>query len=69
MASSSSSLPSMEFDFDEKPHVLAVDDSLIDRKVIERLLINSTCRVTTAENGKRALEYLGLADGQHPSHS
>jgi hypothetical protein len=34
----------MEFDFDEKPHVLAVDDSLIDRKVIERLLINSTCR-------------------------
>lgn len=44
MASSSSSLPSMEFDFDEKPHVLAVDDSLIDRKVIERLLINSTCR-------------------------
>ncbi|XP_061987746.1 two-component response regulator ARR17-like [Populus nigra] len=69
MAISSSSLPSMEFDFDEKPHVLAVDDSLIDRKVIERLLINSTCKVTTAENGKRALEYLGLADGQHPSHS
>lgn len=24
--------------------------------------------VTTAENGKRALEYLGLADGQHPNH-
>ncbi|KAL3565417.1 hypothetical protein D5086_033463 [Populus alba] len=68
MASSSSSLPSMEFDIDEKPHVLAVDDSLIDRKVIERLLTNSTCRVTTAENGKRALEYLGLADGQHPNH-
>nr|XP_034923516.1 two-component response regulator ARR17-like [Populus alba] len=68
MASSSSSLPSMEFDIDEKPHVLAVDDSSIDRKVIERLLTNSTCRVTTAENGKRALEYLGLADGQHPNH-
>ncbi|XP_073262623.1 two-component response regulator ARR17-like [Populus alba] len=58
----------MEFDIDEKPHVLAVDDSSIDRKVIERLLTNSTCRVTTAENGKRALEYLGLADGQHPNH-
>ncbi|KAJ6855264.1 hypothetical protein NC651_040053 [Populus alba x Populus x berolinensis] len=25
-------------------------------------------KVTTAENGKRALEYLGLADGQHPNH-
>ena len=25
--------------------------------------------VTTAENGKRALEYLGLADGQHPNHN
>jgi hypothetical protein len=43
-ANSFSYLPSIEFDFDEKPHVLAVDDSLIDRKVIERLLINSTCR-------------------------
>jgi len=41
MAGSSSSSPSMGFDFDEKPHVLAVDDGLIDRKAIERLLINS----------------------------
>ncbi|WCJ34916.1 Two-component response regulator ARR17 [Euphorbia peplus] len=60
------------FDFDdekEKPHVLAVDDSLIDRKVIERLLINSACKVTTAENGTRALEFLGLADGQSPIHN
>ena len=34
----------MKFDFDEKPHILAVDDNLIDRKVIERLFINSTCK-------------------------
>ncbi|KAG5222665.1 two-component response regulator ARR [Salix suchowensis] len=58
--SSFSSSPSTKFSFDEKPHVLAVDDNLIDRKLIERLFINSTCKVTTAENGKRALEYLGL---------
>ncbi|CAM8961348.1 hypothetical protein QQ045_003567 [Rhodiola kirilowii] len=50
---------------DEQPHVLAVDDSLIDRILIERLLKNSSCKVTTAENGLRALEYLGLGENQH----
>ncbi|KAI3450232.1 hypothetical protein Pfo_006897 [Paulownia fortunei] len=50
---------------EEKPHVLAVDDSLVDRKLIERLLTSSACKVTTAENGQRALEFLGLGDGQH----
>ncbi|TQD72256.1 hypothetical protein C1H46_042208 [Malus baccata] len=49
---------------DEKPHVLAVDDSLVDRKIIEKLLTNSACKVTTAENAHGALELLGLADGQ-----
>ncbi|KAG5522879.1 hypothetical protein RHGRI_034878 [Rhododendron griersonianum] len=37
-------------------HVLAVDDSHVDRKVIERLLKISSCR----ESGSRALQYLGL---------
>ncbi|XP_062173268.1 two-component response regulator ARR17-like [Alnus glutinosa] len=60
MASSSSS--SSASAGDEKPHVLAVDDSLLDRKLIERLLTNSSCKVTTAENGQRALELLGLGD-------
>ncbi|KAL6503796.1 Two-component response regulator arr17 [Orobanche gracilis] len=46
----------------EEPHVLAVDDNLIDRKLVEKLLKNSSCKVTTAENGQRALEYLGLVD-------
>ncbi|RID58015.1 hypothetical protein BRARA_F01345 [Brassica rapa] len=41
-------------------HVLAVDDSIVDRKVIERLLRISACKVTTVESGARALQYLGL---------
>ncbi|KAL1216703.1 Two-component response regulator ARR15 [Cardamine amara subsp. amara] len=41
-------------------HVLAVDDSFVDRKVIERLLRISACKVTTVESGTRALQYLGL---------
>ncbi|KAJ0678425.1 putative response regulator and transcription factor RR-A-type family [Helianthus annuus] len=51
-------------------HVLAVDDSLVDRKVIERLLKITSCKetyvlpeyvtVTAVESGWRALQYLGL---------
>ncbi|KAL3616052.1 hypothetical protein CASFOL_040346 [Castilleja foliolosa] len=41
-------------------HVLAVDDSFVDRKVIERLLKISCCKVTAVESGTRALQYLGL---------
>ncbi|PIN21754.1 hypothetical protein CDL12_05541 [Handroanthus impetiginosus] len=51
----------------EEPHVLAVDDSLIDRKLVEKLFKNSSCKVTTAENGQRALEYLGLVDEKKTS--
>ncbi|KAL0318351.1 UNVERIFIED_CONTAM: Two-component response regulator ARR15 [Sesamum angustifolium] len=47
-------------------HVLAVDDSLVDRKVIERLLKISCCKVTAVESGRRALQYLGL-DGEKSS--
>ncbi|KAI5568086.1 hypothetical protein BDE02_13G135600 [Populus trichocarpa] len=71
MAGSSSSSPSMGFDFDEKLHVLAVeavDDGLIDRKAIERLLINSEYKENITENKKKAIEYLGLADGHHTNH-
>ncbi|CDP04042.1 unnamed protein product [Coffea canephora] len=53
---------------DERPHVLAVDDSLVDRRLIEKLFTSSACKVTTAENGQRALEVLGLGDGQHASN-
>ncbi|CAL5353286.1 unnamed protein product [Camellia sinensis] len=54
---------------EERPHVLAVDDSLVDRKLIERLLTNYACKVTTTENGQRAFEFLGLGDGQHSINS
>ncbi|XP_019416227.1 PREDICTED: two-component response regulator ARR5-like isoform X2 [Lupinus angustifolius] len=47
-------------------HVLAVDDSHVDRKVIERLLKISSCKVTVVESGTRALQYLGL-DGENSS--
>ncbi|KAJ4879121.1 Two-component response regulator ARR4 [Raphanus sativus] len=46
-------------DLDEV-HVLAVDDSLVDRIVIERLLRITSCKVTAVDSGWRALELLGL---------
>ncbi|URE30757.1 response regulator [Musa troglodytarum] len=45
-------------------HVLAVDDSLIDRKLIERLLRTSSYQVTTVDSGSKALQVLGLMEGQ-----
>ncbi|KAJ0255429.1 Two-component response regulator ARR9 [Hirschfeldia incana] len=44
-------------------HVLAVDDSLFDRKFIERLLQKASCQVTTVDSGYKALEFLGLREG------
>ncbi|WCJ39086.1 Two-component response regulator ORR9 [Euphorbia peplus] len=41
-------------------HVLAVDDSVIDRKLIERLLKTSSYHVTVVDSGSKALEILGL---------
>ncbi|EEF48328.1 Two-component response regulator ARR9, putative [Ricinus communis] len=41
-------------------HVLAVDDSLLDRKLLERLLRVSSYQVTCVDSGDKALEYLGL---------
>ncbi|KAK3034771.1 hypothetical protein RJ639_032284 [Escallonia herrerae] len=43
-------------------HVLAVDDSLIDRKLLEKLLTVSSYQVTCVDSGDKALEYLGLHD-------
>ncbi|KAL2344270.1 hypothetical protein Fmac_005555 [Flemingia macrophylla] len=48
----------------EEVHVLAVDDSLVDRKVIERLLKILACKVTAVDSGLRALQLLGLLDEQ-----
>ncbi|KAJ6700103.1 TWO-COMPONENT RESPONSE REGULATOR ARR9 [Salix purpurea] len=41
-------------------HVLAVDDSIIDRKLIERLLKTSSYQVTAVDSGSKALKFLGL---------
>ncbi|KAG2567544.1 two-component response regulator ORR5-like [Panicum virgatum] len=41
------------------PHVLAVDDSSVDRAVIASILRSSQFRVTAVDSGKRALELLG----------
>ncbi|KAK9123277.1 hypothetical protein Sjap_012879 [Stephania japonica] len=46
-------------------HVLAVDDSVIDRKMIERLLKVSSYQVTTVDSGSKALEFLGLMGDVH----
>ncbi|KAL3370655.1 hypothetical protein AABB24_007621 [Solanum stoloniferum] len=49
-------------------HVLAVDDSLIDRKLIERLFKISSCEVTSVDSGSKALEFLGLQEhNQNPN--
>jgi len=45
-------------------HVLAVDDSLMDRKLIERLLKTESFQVTTVDSGSKALEFLVSLD-QH----
>ncbi|XP_055960784.1 two-component response regulator ORR9-like [Mercurialis annua] len=41
-------------------HVLAVDDSALDRKLLERLLKVSSYQVTFVECGEKVLEYLEL---------
>ncbi|KAK4799836.1 hypothetical protein SAY86_025201 [Trapa natans] len=48
-------------------HVLAVDDSLIDRKLIERLLKTSSYQVTAVDSGSKALEFLGLLEQEESS--
>lgn len=45
-------------------HVLAVDDSIIDRKLIERLLKTSSYQVTTVDSGSKALQFLGLVEDE-----
>ncbi|KZV16552.1 hypothetical protein F511_11384 [Dorcoceras hygrometricum] len=51
-----------EQEFNHRFHVLAVDDSQIDRKLLEKLLTVSSYQVTCVESGDKALEYLGLLD-------
>ncbi|XP_042425084.1 two-component response regulator ORR9-like [Zingiber officinale] len=50
-------------------HVLAVDDSVMDRKLIEKLLKISSFHVTTVDSGSKALEFLGLSATASPEQS
>ncbi|OWM90038.1 two-component response regulator ORR4-like [Punica granatum] len=52
----------MGVDEESRFHVLAVDDSLIDRKLIETLLQVSSYRVTAVDSGREALKLLGLLE-------
>ncbi|GAU42381.1 hypothetical protein TSUD_123770 [Trifolium subterraneum] len=45
-------------------HVLAVDDSIIDRMLIERLLKTSSFHVTVVDSGTKALKFLGLVEDE-----
>ncbi|XP_004233018.1 two-component response regulator ORR3-like [Solanum lycopersicum] len=47
---------------DTQFHVLAVDDSIIDRKLIERLLKTSSYQVTVVDSGSKALELLEVRE-------
>ncbi|PWA31604.1 CheY-like superfamily [Artemisia annua] len=48
---------------DARPHVLVVDDNVVDRRIAERLFIHSAWKVTTADSGKKALELLSQGEG------
>ncbi|KAK7301400.1 hypothetical protein RJT34_12263 [Clitoria ternatea] len=50
-------------------HVLVVDDSVIDRKLLERLLRDSSCKATFVDSGDKALRYLGLDNASSTSSS
>ncbi|MBA0866749.1 hypothetical protein Goshw_024078 [Gossypium schwendimanii] len=54
---------------EQRFHVLAVDDSVIDRKLLEKLLKASSYQVTCVESGEKALEYLGLLHHSSPAAS
>ncbi|KAG6525888.1 two-component response regulator ORR5-like [Zingiber officinale] len=47
-------------DSEGQMHVLAVDDSSVDRAMIAKLLRSSKHKVTAVDSGKKALELLGL---------
>ncbi|KAI0507795.1 hypothetical protein KFK09_013923 [Dendrobium nobile] len=49
-----------------KVRILVVDDSLLDRKVVERLLNKSEegFEVITVDNGKKAMDILGLNEAE-----
>ncbi|KAG6485099.1 hypothetical protein ZIOFF_053628 [Zingiber officinale] len=65
----SCSVFSMAVESEARFHVLAVDDSVMDRKLIEKLLKISSFHVTTVDSGSKALEFLGLSATASPEQS
>ncbi|GLJ47755.1 hypothetical protein SUGI_1008670 [Cryptomeria japonica] len=63
------SVTSAEVESCEAHHVLAVDDCVIDRMVIKRLLRTDSVKVTAVESAAKALEVLGVNEAQHPGVS
>lgn len=50
----------------DQPHVLAVDDNLVDRKLIEKLLKNSSCKGNIKKNNSSFFSpYLFLVRDYH----
>ncbi|MDF9797701.1 PAS domain S-box-containing protein [Catalinimonas alkaloidigena] len=45
-----------------KPHILLVDDNLVNRKVSSKILEKSHCLVTVADSGKKAIELVKKHD-------
>ncbi|CAN0887781.1 Two-component response regulator ARR8 [Linum grandiflorum] len=41
-------------------HVLVVDDCFLDRRIVSKLLLKASFKVTTVDSGKKALEVLGI---------
>ncbi|CAK7344487.1 unnamed protein product [Dovyalis caffra] len=51
------------FDSGANPiHVLVVDDSFVDRKIVEKLLKKISFKVTSVDSGKKAMEVLGFSE-------
>ncbi|GLJ18583.1 hypothetical protein SUGI_0330890 [Cryptomeria japonica] len=48
-------------------HVLAVDDCMIDRKIMEKMLKMIFFKVTVVESAARALEVLGVHEDELPA--
>ena len=44
------------------PHVLIVEDNLLNQKVISKMLTQAGCLMEIARNGKEAVQYLRLTD-------
>ncbi|XP_076919779.1 two-component response regulator ARR4-like [Bidens hawaiensis] len=50
-------------------HVLVVDDNIVNRMLVKRLLLKSFCTVTAVNCGSKALQVLGLDKDNNENNS